>query len=195
MLNSKIYKTENVKSRFVSGRTLNKIWAAILIINCQLSIVNSSAQSLTPTVVASSGGFFSNASGMLSETVGELAAVTTLTSANNFLTQGFQQPSDFSTSVLTNVTSDFSLSVFPNPSEGIFNVVVHSTKDETLQLTVYDMLGKKIFQFEDFLSAGKNILRFDMTQRIAGIYLLECLFTNPVSGKQNRTHIKLNLSY
>jgi len=174
---------------------MNKIAATILIVNCQLSIVNSSAQSLSPTVVASSGGFFSNASGMLSETVGELAAVTTLTSANNFLTQGFQQPSDFSTGIITTESADFSLTVFPNPSEGLFNVVVHTAKDETLQLTVYDILGKKIFQSVNILYTGKNILQLDLTQRIAGIYLLECLFTNPNNGKQNRSYLKLNLSY
>lgn len=153
------------------------------------------AQSLSPTVVASSGGFFSNASGMLSETVGELAAVTTLSSANNFLTQGFQQPSDFSTGVTTTVSPDFSFAVFPNPSEGLFNVVVHSGKDMSLQLTVYDMLGKKIFQSANIISAGKNILQLNLSQRIAGIYLLECLFTNPANGKQNRNYLKLNLNY
>jgi len=68
-------------------------------------------------MVASTENFFSNASGMLSETFGELAAVTTLTAANNFLTQGFQQPSaDFSTGVPAIISENFSLPVFPNPS-------------------------------------------------------------------------------
>ena len=156
---------------------------------------NLSAQSLTPTVVASSGGFFSNPSGMLSETVGELAAVTTLSSTNNFLTQGFQQPSDFSTGISTRVLQDFSLSVFPNPAEGLFNIVIQSDRNESLELSVYDMLGKKIIRTEESIAAGRNIFRIDLTQRIAGIYLLECLFTNSDNGEQYRTHIKLNLSY
>jgi hypothetical protein len=156
---------------------------------------NLSAQSLTPTVVASSGGFFSNASGMLSETVGELAAVTTLSTANNFLTQGFQQPSDFSTGASTIVSPDFAVLVFPNPAAGLFNIVIQSDRDESLELSVYDMLGKKIIRTEESITAGRNIFRIDLTQKIAGIYLLECLFTNPENGGQNRTHIKLNLSY
>jgi len=172
---------------------MKKTYASLLFVS--LVCNNLSAQSLSPTVVASSGGFFSSASGMLSETIGELAAVTTLTSAGNFLTQGFQQPSDFSTGIAIVESEDISLSVFPNPSEGLFNVVVHTAKDETLQLTLYDMLGKKIFQSVNILSAGKNILQLDLTQLIAGIYLLECLFTNPKDGKQNRSYLKLNLSY
>ena len=70
---------------------MKKVYTFILL----LYALSAGAQSTTPTVVASSGGFFSNTAGMLSFTVGELAAVTTLSSPNNYLTQGFQQPSDF----------------------------------------------------------------------------------------------------
>lgn len=193
MLNSQIQKNNpecsGVKSRLLSGKK-------ILTVVTLISFFSAGAQTLTPTVVASSGGFFSNPSGMLSEAVAELAAVTTLTSTNNFLTQGFQQPSaDFSTTVEPIVSEDFSLSVFPNPSEGIFNLVIHSDADETFRLSVYDIIGKKIISAENFLSRGKNIFRLDLSNRIAGIYLLECLFTNSQNGKQTKTHIKLNLSY
>ncbi|MBK5285898.1 MAG: T9SS type A sorting domain-containing protein [Bacteroidia bacterium] len=140
---------------------------------------NLSAQSLTPFVVASSGGFFSNSSGMLSETIGELAAVTTLSSANNFLTQGFQQPSDFGTGVSSVVSPFYSVSVFPNPGEGIFNIVIHSDRNESLELSIYDMLGKKIIRTENNITAGKNIFRIEISQHAPRVYLLECLFNNP----------------
>lgn len=51
------------------------------------------AQSLTPQVIASSGAYQSNAAGSLSFTIGE-SNIQTLTSANNILTQGFQQPNE-----------------------------------------------------------------------------------------------------
>src|SRR3989442_14473369 len=57
------------------------------------------AQTLTPFVVSTSGAFYSNGAGMLSTTIGELAAVTTLSGGSNYLTQGFQQPWDFSVSI------------------------------------------------------------------------------------------------
>jgi hypothetical protein len=164
---------------------------ALLALGCN----NISAQSLTPFVVATSGGFFSNASGMLSETVGELAAVTTLSSANNFLTQGFQQSSDFSTEVSTNEFPDFSISVFPNPSEGFFNLIINSRQNESLELTVYDVLGKKIIYSHQIITSGKNYFNIDLSQRVAGIYLMECMLITPDNSAPKRAIIKLNLSY
>lgn len=49
------------------------------------------AQSLSPTVVSSSGGYFTGAGTSLSWTLGEIATET-FGNGNNILTQGFQQP-------------------------------------------------------------------------------------------------------
>ncbi len=68
-----------------------KFMLCLFILNCQLSIVNCFAQTLKPSVIASAGGYQSNTNGSLSFTIGEPIAKT-LTSANNMLTQGFQQP-------------------------------------------------------------------------------------------------------
>lgn len=51
------------------------------------------AQSLSPQVIATSGGYYSNAAGSLSFTVGE-TVTPTITSGGYTLTQGFQQPFD-----------------------------------------------------------------------------------------------------
>ena len=59
-----------------------------------------SAQSLTPTVIASTGGFSSNANGSLSYTVGEMTMVQTFSANNNILTQGFQQPTNNVTGII-----------------------------------------------------------------------------------------------
>lgn len=55
--------------------------------------IQSAAQSLSPQVIASSGGYFSNAAGSLSFTVGE-TVTPTVTGGGYTLTQGFQQPFD-----------------------------------------------------------------------------------------------------
>jgi hypothetical protein len=54
-------------------------------------LFQSNAQTLSPQVIASAGGYQSNATHSLSFTIGE-PNTQTLTSANNILTQGFQQP-------------------------------------------------------------------------------------------------------
>ncbi|MBK7761888.1 MAG: hypothetical protein IPI46_00760 [Bacteroidetes bacterium] len=69
----------------------NKIILAFIIISSHYPIITLKAQTLSPQVIASAGGFQSNAAGSLSFTIGE-TNTQTLTSANHMLTQGFQQP-------------------------------------------------------------------------------------------------------
>jgi len=153
------------------------------------------AQSTTPTVIASSGGFFSNTAGMLSYTVGELAAVTTLSSANNYLTQGFQQPSDFGVFVPPVKDENFSVSVYPNPSTAYFNLSINASSNMMLQYSIYDMLGKKILESKENIARGKNLIPVDLHQQVSGMYLLECKFTNLSTGEQNKAYSKLHLIY
>lgn len=54
-------------------------------------ICSAQAQSLSPTVISSSGGYFTGAGGSLSWTLGEIATET-LINGGYILTQGFQQP-------------------------------------------------------------------------------------------------------
>jgi hypothetical protein len=157
--------------------------------------LSAAAQSTTPAVVASSGGFFSNTAGMLSFTVGELAAITTLSSANNFLTQGFQQPSDFGVFVPPVKDENFLVSVYPNPSTGMFNLSITTSNNMMLQLSLFDMLGKSIMTHQSKLSHGKNLVPVDLRQQVTGMYLLECTFTNLITGEQNKAYSKLHLIY
>jgi hypothetical protein len=62
-------------------------WLLVMVIAVQFL----SAQSLSPTVVASSGGYFEGTGASLSWTLGEIATET-FSSGNLILTQGFQQP-------------------------------------------------------------------------------------------------------
>src|SRR5678815_1215657 len=170
---------------------MKKLYAIILFIYS----MSAGAQSTTPTVVASSGGFFSNTAGMLSFTVGELAAVTTLSSANNYLTQGFQQPSDFGVYVPPIKDENFSVSVYTNPSTGLFNLSITTSNSMHLELSLYDLLGQKIMGAQQNLSRGKNLIPVDLHKQITGMYPLKCTFTNLVNGEKNKSYSKLHLIY
>lgn len=71
---------------------MKKILLVLLMIKLSCDqCVKLSAQSLSPQVIASAGGYQSNATGSLSFTIGE-TNTTTLSTATAMLTQGFQQP-------------------------------------------------------------------------------------------------------
>src|ERR1017187_110562 len=83
------------------------------------------AQSVSPFVIASSGGYFSNATFSVSSTFGEMTMVETFSDGNNFLTQGFQQPFNNTTGISSIIPESDSYSIFPNPSNGNFMLTYH----------------------------------------------------------------------
>jgi hypothetical protein len=72
-------------------KKLISIYALTATIICLAMFKRINAQTLSPQVIASAGGYQSNASASLSFTIGE-TVIQTFTSPNNILTQGFQQP-------------------------------------------------------------------------------------------------------
>lgn len=102
------------------------------------------AQNLSPTVVNSAGGVIQNNFHILEWSLGELA-VSTLTSSNNLLTQGFLQPNV--TIVGTEDLFDESrLAVFPNPVSNWLNLQTDIPDIKTIQ--IHDVLGKLVLQRE-----------------------------------------------
>ena len=151
------------------------------------------AQSLTPQVVSSSGGFFSNTSGMLSFTIGEMTAIETFTSASNILTQGFQQPWDFSTSLPEYIDQDLSFAIYPNPSDGNFNVVTGAEADDKIILKITDMLGKEIFRREFFQQNSLNIIPLNLYDMATGIYMAAITIKEKISGSEKYFFQKLQI--
>lgn len=152
----------------------------------------SNAQSLTPTAISSSGGYYSNAAGSLSATVAEMTMVQTFASAENFLTQGFQQPGDWYASVdEDNLISD-NLTISPNPSDGNFAISVETSESGTCSINVYDLFGQLISTTELDVSKGMNYKSFDLRSYPQGIYLLEYIFTAS-DGKKDSKIIKINI--
>jgi hypothetical protein len=166
----------------------------LLILLCGFSVVLR-AQSLTPFVVSTSGAFFSNSAGMLSTTIGELAAVTTLTGGSNILTQGFQQPWDFTTAIPEVHNNGLAFFVFPNPSSGNFTLALNTNSDYKISMLIYDVLGKTVYKRNVSHLSGYASYDINLEKMAEGVYLLKVRTEDTASGKVSESIKKLNLSY
>jgi hypothetical protein len=131
-----------------------------------------SAQQLTPFVVSPSGGFYSNDSGMLSFTVGEMAAVTTLATSTAILTQGFQQYWDLGTPTIEHPHIAFSSEIHPNPSDGNFTLVTETTETANVDVRIMDLLGREIFRTSYHYESTIHTQHFNLTDLPQGCYLV-----------------------
>ncbi len=127
------------------------------------------AQSVSPDVIASGGDYFSNSGGSVSWTLGEPMGET-YQSANNFLTQGFQQPWDFGT--VTNSNQPVNADVYPNPTTGM--ITVQHAEGYTFRL--FDYQGRLVLSA--LLTAAKQQLT--VSSYPSGIY---CYSILSASGK------------
>jgi Secretion system C-terminal sorting domain len=141
-----------------------------------------SAQQLTPFVVASSGGFYNNSSGMLSFTAGEMSAVETYTSPSAILTQGFQQTDELGTYIIESPDQNFSCGIYPNPNDGYFKLVTESDKDEHIVVKIMDVVGREIFQTQFYHQHKINVQSLDLSDAAQGIYLMV------ITATENNTH-------
>ena len=128
------------------------------------------AQSLTPFVVSSSGGFFGNSSGSLSFTIAEMTMTETFSGSSGILTLGFQQPEVVLSSL--DESDPINVSVFPNPTNGQFSLIVNSAGNERAIVHVYDLLGQTIIEQVVNVDNGTNNFTFDLRGYSSGVYML-----------------------
>lgn len=99
-------------------------------------------QDLGPEVVASAGAFDSGGNASLSWTLGEVCGET-FNSGPTFLTQGFQQPFLFTTSVIDPAPS-IEVSAFPNPSSGFVTIRFGKGISFPLKLEIKNAYGMQV---------------------------------------------------
>ena len=93
-------------------------------------------------VVATQGGSYSNSSGSIDLTVGEVV-INTGTDGATDLTQGFHQTNWNFVSIEDHVPS-YEAIIFPNPTSDILNI--RTSMFENVTYTLYDALGKLVLQ-------------------------------------------------
>lgn len=123
---------------------------------------------LAQEVVATAGSTLSNSSGSISYTIGESVAQT-LTQGDKTLTQGFHQ-TNISVSMVSELKDlDFSISVFPNPTEDVLTLKLTKEDVSGLQYLIFDINGKLISQKN--LESNETNVPFNQLAR--GFYILK----------------------
>ncbi len=115
-------------------------------------------------VVATQGDSYSNASGNIDFTIGEVV-INTGTYGTNDLTQGFHQ-TNWSFVGLEDHAPNYEAIIFPNPTEDILNI--RTSLFENVTYTLYDAQGKLVMQ--DILSAEQTPIQ--VSQLAPGSYSL-----------------------
>jgi len=102
-----------------------------------------SAQSLSPTVIASYGKWSNNGGYTLSATSGEMM-IETFTGGTNILTQGFQQPDEKTIGIQELNEDGLTIKIFPNPTSDLVMIDLQSENAESYGVIMYDLLGRAL---------------------------------------------------
>ncbi len=143
------------------------------------------AQSLSPVVIASAGGFASNSNNSLSYTIGEMSMVQTFSSSNTILTQGFQQPNESITGLLDVASNDFgSFVVYPNPAVNDAWIGFQLNGPGKVTVLLYNELGQKLASvYHAEYTNGKIVQPVNVSSLSSGAYFLSMIYTCDKDGK------------
>ncbi len=83
----------------------------------------------------------------------------------------FRSSDNLSADVATPIFNDFT--VYPNPAHGEVNVSFNSLKNETINVRIFDMVGKTILTNQVGVDQGDNKFSFDLATLTKGIYFVE----------------------
>ena len=131
-----------------------------------ISVKTVLAQSMSPTVIATSGTSFNDGTSQLDWTLGETVTSTFIV-GSDVLTQGFHQSNLLATAI-SSVETEYSLLVYPNPSIDYMQLQFQNLKEEvTVELISSE---GKLLQSKVINTASE--LQLDMSKYAAGTYLL-----------------------
>ena len=160
------------------------------LLTCLMLIIISNhtfCQKLSPEVISSAGNISKSSSVSLDWTLGETVVESSKTNDKHY-TQGFHQTYLKVTTVLptnnTRLSSDYNMTVFPNPVEAILEVKISSEnlpQDEIgkVDLFLFNLVGQQLLvQKTNEKSGGSTFI--DMSTFASGTYFLKAQKENGV---------------
>jgi len=109
----------------------------------------------------------------------------TVTVTNSSSCSSISSPYFFSFVGIGEVQELKTISVFPNPNIGLFNVVIEVTRSQNLELKLLNILGQEFETINNRqLTVGKNTIEIDLQGYPAGIYNLVVMTEQSVVNKK-----------
>lgn len=130
-----------------------------------------SAQSLSPTVLASGGGSGNGGGAQMDYTIGELA-VSAFSSSQNLLTQGFHQGVSKSSGIAAYVSNGLDMRLYPNPVSQDVYLEFGKQVTQSFQLTLTDISGQVLGTYENIQPQSLQLMHIPMGQYMPGIYFI-----------------------
>ena len=125
-------------------------------------------------VVATQGDSYSNGSGSIDFTIGEVI-INTGTDGSHDLTQGFHQ-TNWNFLGVEDFAPDYEASIFPNPTSDVLNIKTSSFENVTY--TLYDAQGKLVLKS----TLAAEVTPIQVSHLAPGFYSLELIFENSNDG-------------
>lgn len=141
------------------------------------STVLSFSQSISRSVISSSGNFASNASSALYCNAGEVI-VNPFISTSNLLTQGFEQPLNPILTSITNSTTCFTeITLYPIPATGTINIKT-DVPCQFLIIEIIDVQGRILILSSNPVSSADKIFSVEISTLKSGIYFIKFIDKN-----------------
>ncbi|MCH8319187.1 MAG: T9SS type A sorting domain-containing protein [Bacteroidetes bacterium] len=64
------------------------------------------------------------------------------------------------------------ISIFPNPSKDLINVIISSSIETNVSLFVVDISGKKVYDFKNKIKSGQNFININISNLASGEYIV-----------------------
>jgi Secretion system C-terminal sorting domain len=147
------------------------------------------AQSLSASVVASTGGQFTSAFGSLDWTLGEIMTET-YQNTNGIFSQGFQQPNTFNITGLEEAMKK-NILIYPIPTYGELTLDFKGLDISECVVELIDLQGRKLLSKPLQINAAQRQHKLSLVDMAASLYLLRIQSTTS-SAEYSFRIVKIN---
>jgi hypothetical protein len=65
------------------------------------------------------------------------------------------------------------VNIYPNPASDHINLSFSSTKEELVNLTIHDIMGRLVYNNTEAVTLGTNQIQVDLHQFETGLYIIQ----------------------